>query len=106
MPFIAFDLSLDLIRTLRTPLERVRKCNPSLAKQLDDAADSVNLNLAEAGGRAGRDRVRFFRYSYGSLREVRMALVLAIAKGWLDGSEPVHAIADRLGGMLYSLAKL
>ena len=98
MPFVAYDLSLDLIRALRAPLALVRARNAELAKQLDDAADSVHQNLAEAGGRHGADRVRLFRYSYGSLREVRASLALAVAKGWLDGSEPAHAIAFRLAG--------
>ncbi len=106
MPFVAYDLSLELVRALRAPLALVRKANPNLAAQLDDAADSVHQNLAEGGGRYGADRVRFYRYSYASLREVRGSLEIAVAKGWLDGSEPAHAIAYRLGGLLYKLARL
>jgi four helix bundle protein len=102
----SYDLSLDLIRSLRAPLAIVRQRNADLARQLDRAADSVHQNLAEAGGRHGADRTRLFRYSYGSLREVRASLELAVAKGWLDGGEPPHAIANRLGGLLYRLAKL
>ncbi|MEZ4359908.1 MAG: four helix bundle protein [Kofleriaceae bacterium] len=104
MPFLAYDLSLDLVRSLRGSLVAVRQRDRDLARQLDRAADSVALNLAEAGGRFGGDRVQMFRIAYGSLREVRSALALATAKGWLDGTEPPHAIADRLGGMLYRLA--
>src|SRR5687767_8941093 len=103
MPFLAFDLSIDLIRCLREPLAVVRQRNGALAKQLDDAADSIAQNLAEAGGRFGGDRTQHFRIAYGSLREVRASLVIAVAKGWLDGSEPAHAVANRLGGMLYRL---
>ena len=106
MPFVAYDLSLDLLRSLRAPLVRVQARNPDLADQLDRAADSVHQNLAEAGGRFGRDRTRLFRYSYASLREVRGSLEAAVIKGWLDGSEPVHAVANRLGGLLYRLARL
>ncbi len=50
MPFIAYDLSLELVRALRKPLTLVRQRNADLARQLDRAADSVALNLAEAGG--------------------------------------------------------
>ncbi len=106
MPFVAYDLSLELVRSLRAPLAKVHANNANLAGQLDRAADSVHQNLAEGGGKYGADRVRFYRYSYGSLREVRGSLELAVAKGWLDGSEPVHAIAYRLGGLLYRLARL
>ena len=106
MPFVAYDLSLDLARSLRAPLALVRQRNADLARQLDRAADSVHQNLAEAGGRWGNDRTRMFRIAYGSLREVRGSLELAVVKRWLDGSEPVHAIAHRLGGLLFRLAKL
>jgi four helix bundle protein len=104
MPFIAYDLSIELVRCLRAPLALVRQRNADLARQLDRAADSVALNLAEAGGCFGGDRVQHFRIAYGSLREVRCSLELAVAKGWLEGGEAAHAVADRLGGMLYRLA--
>jgi hypothetical protein len=45
------------------------------------------------------------RIAYGSLREVRCALELAVAKGWLDSGEEAHVVADRFGGMLYRLAR-
>jgi four helix bundle protein len=90
--------------TAREALIRAR--NADLAKQLDRACDSVHQNLAEARGRWGDDRTRMFRIAYGSLREVRGSLELAVIKGWLDGSEPAHGIAHRLGGLLYRLAKL
>jgi four helix bundle protein len=104
MPFVAYDLSIELVRCLRAPLALVRQRNADLARQLDRAADSVAQNLAEAGGRFGGDRVQHFRIAYGSLREVRCSLELAVAKGWLDGSEAPHAVASRLGGLLYRLA--
>jgi four helix bundle protein len=104
MPFLALDLSIDLVRCLRAPLALIRQRNGGLANQLDRACDSVALNLGEAGGRFGGDRLQHFRIAYGSLREVRTGLQLAVAKGFLDGNEPVHAVADRLGGMLYRLA--
>jgi four helix bundle protein len=105
MPFVAYDLSLDLMRSLREPLKLIRARNADLAKQLDRAADSVHQNLAEAGGRWGDDRTRMFRYAYGSCREVRASLELGVIKGFLSGREPPHAIANRLGGLLYRLAK-
>ena len=106
MPFAAYDISLDLMRALRAPLALIRARNADLFKQLDRAADSVHQNLCEAGGRFGDDRTRMFRYAYGSLREVRGSLELAVIKGWLDGHEPAHALANRLGGLLFRLAKL
>ena len=106
MPFVAYDLSLDLMRALRAPLALVRKCNTDLAEQLDRAADSVHQNLAEGGGRYGNDRTRFYRFSYASLREVKGCLELAVIKGWIAEDEPARAVAHRLGGLLFRLAKL
>jgi len=104
MLFRAYDFSIVLVRCLREPLAIVRLRYADRARQLARAADSVAQNLAEAGGRFGADRTHLFRIAYGSVREVRCSLELAVAKGWLDGSEPPHAIANRLGGMLYRLA--
>ena len=104
MPFITYDLSLDLIRALVKPLEAVRRHSAKEAAQLDDAANSVVRNIAEAGGRFGRDRLHLFAIAYGSLREVRAVLDLAAAKGWLGEEVAAQAVAHRLGGMLYRLA--
>jgi len=106
MPFLAYDLSLELARSCRPVIAAVRKRNANLAKQLDEVVDSVHQNLAEAGGRHGDDRVRLFRYSYASLREVRSSLELTMIKGWLPRQPEAAAIAYRLGGMLYRLARL
>ncbi|MBE7448144.1 MAG: four helix bundle protein [Kofleriaceae bacterium] len=76
----------------------------ALADQLERAATSVALSLAEAGGARGRgDRVRVLRIAAGEAREVRAALAVASAWGYLDAAEvaPADAVADRLGGVLY-----
>ncbi|MBE7448307.1 MAG: four helix bundle protein [Kofleriaceae bacterium] len=59
--------------------------------------------MAEAGGRARRDRVRVLRIAAGEAREVRAALAVAAAWGYVDAAEiaPADAVADRLGGVLY-----
>ena len=106
MPFLAYDLSLELAASCQPVIAVVRKRNANLAKQLDEAVDSVHQNLAEAGGRHGDDRVRLFRYSYGSLREVRGSLELAVIKGFIARESPAAKVAYRLGGMLWRLARL
>ncbi|MEZ4360110.1 MAG: four helix bundle protein [Kofleriaceae bacterium] len=104
MPFVAYDLSIKLILCLREPLAQVRKHSADLGRQLDRAADSVAQNLAEAGGRFGKDRLQHFRIAYGSLREAKCSLELAVAKGWLEGGEEAHGVANELGAILYRLA--
>ncbi|MBE7452882.1 MAG: four helix bundle protein [Kofleriaceae bacterium] len=97
-------LSIDLIRHLRPVVSALRTQRAALADQLERAATSVALNLAEAGGRARRDRVQVLRIAAGEARaRVRAALAVASAWGYLDAAEvaPADAVADRLGGVLY-----
>ena len=104
MPFLAYDLALDLVRQLREPLAHIRKHDSDLAKQACRALASVPLNIAEAQGRAGRDRLHHFRIALGSLREVGAALDVAAAFGWLDEA-PSERERDRLCGVLYGLQR-
>ena len=82
----------------------IRRNDASLAKQGRDAINSILLNVSEAGGRVGGDRLHLFRIALGSLREIGAVLDAATAHGWLD-SPPLAAERDRLGGMIYSLAR-
>ena len=100
MPFLAYHLAIDLVRLLREPLAVIRSHDADLAKQASRALTSVPLNVAEANGRAGRDRLHLFRIALGSLRELGAALDVAVAAGWLD-SAPFAAERDRLGGLIY-----
>ncbi len=54
MSFDAFDLALDLIRSLRDPMTRIASRDSDLEKQLRRAASSIALNLGEARRRFGR----------------------------------------------------
>ena len=88
--FRTYQLALELNRDsvgirLKGPLQ----------EQYDRAVLSIALNLAEGGGRAGKDRAHFFRIAYGSCREVQACLTLA--------KHPLFKKADQLGGMIYSL---
>ncbi|MBE7448041.1 MAG: four helix bundle protein [Kofleriaceae bacterium] len=98
-------LSIDLIRHLRPVVSALRTQRAALADQLERAATSVALNIAEAGGRArrGRDRVRGAADRRRRAREVQAALAVAAAWGYVDAAEvaPADAVADRLGGVLY-----
>jgi four helix bundle protein len=102
--FIAYELAIDLVRQLREPLAAIRRHDPDLAKQATRALASVPLNVAEANGRAGRDRLHHFRIALGSLRELGAALDVAAAFGWL-ASAPLVAERDRLCGVLYGLQR-
>ena len=100
-------LSIDLIHALRPIVAALRTRRAALADQLERAATSVALNIAEAGGRAGRDSVRVLRIAAGECREVRAALTVAAAWGYAGAAELAEAQrrADRLGGVLFGLIR-
>lgn len=88
--FRCYDLALELHR----------KCNTIQTKghikdQMSRASLSIALNLNEAKGRIGKDRLHFFRIAYGSCREVQTCLEI------LESS--FFPMADKLGGMIYRL---
>jgi four helix bundle protein len=105
MSFQCFDVSLELVRSLRSPLATLRTHDRSLADQAQRAAQSVPLNVAEARCRAGRDRRHLFRVARGSAAEARAALEVALAWGYVDGAaaaKPLELL-DRLSAMLWRL---
>ena len=105
MPFIAYDLALDFVRALIDPLAIIRRYDADEAKQLGRSSKSVARNLAEGSGRAGADRTYHFSVALGSLREARCSLDIAVATGWLPADIAAYAIAQRLGGLVYRLAR-
>jgi four helix bundle protein len=104
MPFIALDLSLDLIRGLRPTIELLRRKSPRLRRQLEDSLASVVQNLCEGSGRFGGDGSHLYRIALGSLREVNGILLASVAFGWLDAA-PLASERDRLGAILYKLQR-
>jgi four helix bundle protein len=107
MRFVALEVSVEVIRSLRQPLEVLRSRDPELFRQVRKAASSIPLNLAEGNRRSGKDRVHHFRIAAGSADEVRTALRVAAA--WGDLQEPAIAeslrLLDRLLGMLWRLGR-
>jgi len=105
MTFQALELSIDLIRSLRAPVDVLRLRDPGLHKQIRAAASSVALNLGEGNRRVGADRLHHFRIAAGSAEEVRTAWRVAEAWGDLEMAriaEPLRLL-DRLLGMLWRL---
>jgi four helix bundle protein len=105
--FHAYDVALELARALAGPLGRVRRHDRALGEQLRRAAASVVLCVGEGRRRAGRDATHLFRVAAGSLAEVRAALDVAVAWGWLDAGEraAVEPLCDREAAMLWRLAQ-
>jgi hypothetical protein len=118
--FHVFDVSLELVRSVRGVIEVVGQQDRALAGQLRRAAASVPANIAEGNRRAGRDRRHLWRVAAGSADEVcahlrRVAagsadevcahLRVAEAWGYVGGREvaEVLALADRVLAMLWRL---
>lgn len=105
MSFDAFDVALELIRSLREPVATLTERDPALAQQLKRAAASVPLNLSEGRRRNGRDRLHLWRVAAGSADEIVASLRVAEAWGHLDAASiaPVLALCDRVLAMLWRL---
>jgi four helix bundle protein len=67
------------------------------------AASSVALNLAEGNRRTGQDRLQFFRIAAGSAAEVRAALEVALAWGYIDAAPLAETELDRVLAMVWRL---
>ncbi|MCE9573276.1 MAG: four helix bundle protein [Deltaproteobacteria bacterium] len=84
--FRAHDLALEALTLLRPLLAPIRAVDRSLADQLQRAATSVALNIAEGSHRRGRDRAHFYRVAAGSAAESRTCLEAATALGHVDAA--------------------
>ena len=105
MALQAFEISLELIRSLEQPLATLDRRDPDLAKQLRRAAASVSLNLSEGSRRHGKDRIHLWRVAAGSAEEVAASLRVAEAFGYLQAAGSVQSLAlcDRVLAMLWRL---
>jgi four helix bundle protein len=103
--FVAYDVALELVRALRPVVAQLRKYSPEAADQVERAASSIVLNLAEGRRRHGRDPRRFWDMAHGSAGEIRGALDLADAWGWDVDSARARALLDRELGLLWGLTR-
>ena len=103
--FIAYDVSLDLIRQLRVVMPTIKRADRNLADQIGRAATSIALNLSEGRCRSGGDARRLYEIAHGSAAEVRAALAVGVAWGWIDEQARIHVVLDRLLGLLWGLTR-
>ena len=106
MPCQALEVSLEVIEQLKQPLHRIRTRDRDLHSQARRAASSISLNIAEGRRRSGKDRQHFFRIAAGSAAELRTALRIAKAWGYLgaDEIEPALQRIDRVLAMLWRMS--
>ena len=102
---VAYDVALDLVRALRPVVVQLRRHSADVADQVERAASSIVLNIAEGYRWHGRDPRRFFRMAYGSAGELRGALDLAEAWGWPIEAGQADALIDRELRLLWGLTR-
>jgi four helix bundle protein len=102
---IAYQVALDLVRALRPVIAQLRSYSADAADQVERAASSIVLNVAEGDRRHGRDPRRFWDMAHGSAGEIRGALDLADAWGWRVESAHARALLDRELGLLWGLTR-
>jgi len=102
---VAYTVALDLVRSLRTVVAELRKYSADSADQVERAASSIVLNIAEGERRSGRDPQRFYSIASGSAGEILGALDLADAWGWKIESSEARALLDREQRLLRGLTR-
>ena len=100
---VAYEVSLDLIRSIRPLVDLLEARDKDLADQIRRAASSVCLNLAEGSRRAKGDPRRLYSYASGSAMEVKAAIDVAEAWGWVEHVDRPRQLLDRLLGLLWGL---
>ena len=104
-PFVVLELTLTAIADMAPLVTRIRRSDRDLADQIRRAASSVALNIGEGNPSDDGDRRARFATAAGSNAEVRAALRVAVAWGYLRAEDvtPIDALLDRIAGTLYRL---
>lgn len=67
----------------------------SVGMQLVRAADSISANIAEGFGRYGKkDKIKFYYYSHGSIKEVRDWVIKCGMRGLLTPEQHAHILKE------------
>jgi four helix bundle protein len=105
VPFDAFTITLQRIRTLVPVVTVLARHDPDLARQLRRAATSIALNIQEGRGRRGADRIQHWRVALGSAQEVDACLCVAEAFGHVVAPTTAEgrALCSRVQAMLWRL---
>jgi four helix bundle protein len=101
--FIAYEVTKELIASLRELVPAIRSKDRDLADQLSRAATSVLLNLAEGQKFNNGNRRKHFEIAQGSANEVKAAFDAAEAWGWIESAAKQRELLDRVLALLWRL---
>jgi four helix bundle protein len=101
--FVAYEISLDLNRALQPILRAVKRHDRDLAEQMRTAASSITLNIAEGARSTGGNQRQRYESAHGSAHEVKGALDLSDACGYVDNIDVAKKILDRQLALLWGL---
>ncbi|MBK8169466.1 MAG: four helix bundle protein [Sandaracinaceae bacterium] len=102
-PFLTLEIMYSVAEQLVPVVRDIKRFDRNLADQLQRAATSVALNLAEGSGVRDGNRRRHFSIATGSLHEVRAALRMARIWNYTPATTRVEAELDRVAAMTYRL---
>jgi four helix bundle protein len=102
-----YSLARELVRAVHALLPRITERSRDLADQVDRSSRSVAANIAEGEHRHDGNGRQRFKTAYGSARETRSHLEMAIDVGVLREAEVASAIdlADYIAASLYKLLR-
>jgi four helix bundle protein len=101
--FDTYEVAVQLATSVRGCVEAIERFDRDLADQLRRAASSIVLNVAEGSRSAKGNKQKHFAIAHGSATEVKAALQLACAWGWIDESRIPHVLLDRQFALLWRL---
>ena len=103
--FVSFEVSVQLVDALRPSVELIEQHDRNLGDQLRRAATSVVLNLAEGQRSAKGNKQKHYAIAHGSANEVKAALDVAEAWGWITHRGPERELVDRVLALLWKLTR-
>ena len=105
MKLVAHEVILQAVEAVAPVLAKVAKRDRELFEQARDAINSAAMNLEEGAAFNDGNRQRHWAIAAGSAREVRMALQLAAAHGYVASGEiaAADALLDRFGALTWPL---
>ncbi|MEJ7604666.1 MAG: four helix bundle protein, partial [Kofleriaceae bacterium] len=103
--FDTYEVAKQLVVRLRDVVPVIQRVDHDLADQLRRAASSVVLNLAEGQRFDNGNKLRHYKIAQGSAHEVKAALDVAEAWGYLTQATKERALLDRLLALLWRLTR-